>query len=31
MAPTMEAGGEPAGEARSLFSPVIKLDEGRIL
>jgi transposase-like protein len=30
MEPTMEAGLEPAGEARSSLGPVVKIDEGRI-
>ena len=30
MEPTMEAGVEPAGEARSPLGPVVKIDEGRI-
>ena len=31
MEPTIEAGVEPAGEARPPLGPVIKIDEGRIL
>jgi transposase-like protein len=30
MEPTMEAGVEPAGEARAPLGPVVKIDEGRI-
>lgn len=30
MEPTMEAGVEPAGEARPPLGPVVKIDEGRI-
>jgi len=30
MEPTMEAGVEPAGEARSPLGPVVKIDEGLI-
>jgi hypothetical protein len=30
MEPTMEAGVEPSGEARSPLGPVVKIDQGRI-